>query len=181
MERIKILVDTNVLVDFFVDNEPFSDYAKKILFLCHKGEIDGLVASTSLVQLFYLLENDLPVSERREMLRLLLKIFSVPSIDKQKIFDALSDSDFSDLRENLQLQSAASSNVDYIVTNNLDSYHNTEIRVMTSGEFINLYDKSFAAEKFSRVFGKNGKRGNTGNDISSDDWQARFRASAYGL
>lgn len=180
MERIKILVDTSVLVDFFVDNEPFSDYAKKILFLCHKGEVDGIVAATSLVQLFYSLQDELSVSERREMLRLLLKIFSVPSIDKQKIFEALSDSDTCDLLQSLQMQTAATANVDYIITNSLDSYHNTDMRIMSSGQFVSLYESASAAQKLSESFGNNRNRGGA-HDNTIDDWQARFRASAYGL
>ncbi|MFN6085832.1 MAG: PIN domain-containing protein, partial [Fluviicola sp.] len=39
----KILIDTDVILDFFFDREPFSENAAKLLSLCESKEITGFV------------------------------------------------------------------------------------------------------------------------------------------
>jgi predicted nucleic acid-binding protein len=40
----KVLIDTNVLLDFFLDREPFSHNAARILSLCEKKELLGFAS-----------------------------------------------------------------------------------------------------------------------------------------
>ena len=37
----RILIDTDIILDFFFDREPFSDNASKILALCESKEVKG--------------------------------------------------------------------------------------------------------------------------------------------
>jgi len=39
----KILIDTDVILDFFFDRKPFSDNAAQILALCESKEIKGYI------------------------------------------------------------------------------------------------------------------------------------------
>lgn len=38
---MKVLIDTNVLIDFLANRQPFYDNAEKIMDMCIEGEIDG--------------------------------------------------------------------------------------------------------------------------------------------
>ena len=50
-----ILIDTDVILDFFLDREPFSENAAKILSLCEKKEIIGFVTPVIVSNVYYLL------------------------------------------------------------------------------------------------------------------------------
>lgn len=48
-----ILIDTDIILDFFFDREPFSDNAAKILSLCEEGKIKGYVTAIMLSNIYY--------------------------------------------------------------------------------------------------------------------------------
>ena len=50
-----IVIDTDVILDFFLDREPFSENAAKILSLCEKKEITGFVTPVIVSNVYYLL------------------------------------------------------------------------------------------------------------------------------
>ena len=41
----KILIDTNVLLDYLLEREPFFEDAKNVILLCIKGKIKGCIES----------------------------------------------------------------------------------------------------------------------------------------
>ena len=51
----KILVDTDVILDFFFDREPFSENAAKILSLCEMKKVTGYVTPVIVSNVYYLL------------------------------------------------------------------------------------------------------------------------------
>ena len=42
----KILIDTDIILDFFLDREPFSEYATQIFSLCELNKIKGFIYDT---------------------------------------------------------------------------------------------------------------------------------------
>ena len=44
----KILIDTNVLLDYLLEREPFFEDAKNVILLCIKGKIKGCIAAHSI-------------------------------------------------------------------------------------------------------------------------------------
>lgn len=52
---MKILIDTNVLIDYIEKRQPFSESAEKIMNACVDDEIEGCIAAHSVSNLFYIL------------------------------------------------------------------------------------------------------------------------------
>jgi len=50
-----ILLDTDVILDFLFDREPFSENASKVLSLCESKEITGYITPVILSNVYYLL------------------------------------------------------------------------------------------------------------------------------
>lgn len=48
----KILVDTNVLLDYFLTREPFFNDAKQIIEKCAEGKINACIAAHSVSNMF---------------------------------------------------------------------------------------------------------------------------------
>ena len=52
---MKVLIDTNVLIDYMTHREPFFDEAKKIIGLCAENKIKGYIAAHSITDSFYIM------------------------------------------------------------------------------------------------------------------------------
>ena len=51
----RILIDTDVILDFFFDRQPFAENTAKILSLCESKEIRGFVTPVIISNIYYLL------------------------------------------------------------------------------------------------------------------------------
>ena len=73
----KILIDTNVLLDYLLEREPFFEDAKGIMVSCAEGKVKGCIAAHSIPNIFFILRKDYNTKERREILSTLCSIFDV--------------------------------------------------------------------------------------------------------
>ena len=56
----RILIDTDVILDFFFDRKPFAETAAKILSLCESKEVTGFVTSVIVSNTYYILRQNSP-------------------------------------------------------------------------------------------------------------------------
>ena len=52
---MRVLTDTNVLIDYIANRAPYADDAEKIIVLCKDNRIEGCVAAHSMMNIFYIL------------------------------------------------------------------------------------------------------------------------------
>jgi predicted nucleic acid-binding protein len=50
---MRVLVDTNVVLDFLQEREPFVEDAAKLFQLIDAGEIKGFIAATTITNIYY--------------------------------------------------------------------------------------------------------------------------------
>ncbi len=135
---IKILIDTDVILDFFFDREPFSENAAKILALCESKEITGFVTPVIISNVYYLLRQTAKHEKVIEKLKTLVSIIEILIINKASILQAL-NSDFKDFEDALQNYSAELHNeIDIIITRNIKDYKNSSLSVMTPDNYLKM-------------------------------------------
>lgn len=134
----KILIDTNVLIDYILEREPFFDDAMRVISSCIDGSVKGYIAAHSISNMFFILRKDFTIKERREILSNLCTIFEVEGIDKSKLMLALSNEKFSDFEDCLQKECAKRRGVDYIVTRNIADFTSSEIEAVLPSEYLKL-------------------------------------------
>ena len=132
----KILVDTNVLLDYFLTREPFFNDAKQIIEKCAEGKINACIAAHSVSNMFFILRKTYDVKERRELLLSLFEIFDVEGIDSEKLKKGLKNETFSDFEDCLQMECAESFCAQYIVTRNTADYVTSNIPAVTPTEYL---------------------------------------------
>ena len=132
---MRTLIDTNVLIDYINQREPYYSDALKIVDACDKSLFDGCIAAHSVPDIYYILRKSHTPAERREALRIICKIFEVESLDKGKLLDALANESFTDFEDCLQSLCAADFHADYIVTRNPKDFAQSAIPTLTPGEF----------------------------------------------
>ncbi len=135
---MRVLLDTNVLLDYLAIRQPFAEDAKRIIMLCRDNAIDGVIAAHSVMNIFYILRKVFSIDERRVILTDLCEILTVVGIDKTKIISALGNYSFSDIEDCLQMVCAEDSAVDYIVTRNIKDFQGSKVPVVTPSEFLSI-------------------------------------------
>lgn len=68
---MKVLIDTNVILDWIMRREPNAANARKIIGQCLFGVVEGYVTAHSVSDIFYILRKDFPVEKRKNLLQLL--------------------------------------------------------------------------------------------------------------
>ncbi len=134
----KILIDTNVLLDYLLEREPFFEDAKEVIVSCTDGKVKGCIAAHSIPNMFFILRKDYNAKERREVLLNLCKIFDVEGIDKVKLISGLTNEDFSDFEDCLQMECAKAYGADYIVTRNVNDYLVSDVKVIEPKDYLKL-------------------------------------------
>jgi len=139
----RVLIDTDVILDFFFDRKPFSDHAARVLSLCESKEIKGFITSVIISNVYYLLRQTATHEKVIEKLKQLITITEVLTTDKEVILKAL-NSNFNDFEDALQNYSAESDGqIDLIVTRNVKDFKNSSLGVMTPDNYL----KTVFAEK----------------------------------
>ncbi len=134
----RILVDTNVLLDYLLTREPFYEEAKAVVLTCVEGETKACIAAHSISNMFFILRKDYEAKERRELLSDLCTIFDVEGIDKSKLLAGLKNEDFTDFEDCLQMECAKSYEAEYIVTRNVDDYKLSDVKAILPKDYLGL-------------------------------------------
>jgi len=132
----KILIDTDVVLDFFFDRQPFSEYAAKVFSLCELKQIQGYITPVICSNVYYLLRQTAKHEKVIEKLGQLLTITDVLLMDKNIIVQALR-SNFKDFEDALQNFAAEETGyIDAILTRNTKDFKNSELGVMTPENYL---------------------------------------------
>lgn len=134
----KILIDTNVILDYLLEREPYFENAKQVVISCVEGKVKGCIAAHSIPNMFFILRKDFTAKERREVLTNLCSIFDVEGIDKSKLLSGLSNEDFSDFEDCLQMECAKAYEAEYIVTRDVSDYATSEIKAIEPEDYLKL-------------------------------------------
>jgi predicted nucleic acid-binding protein len=131
-----VLIDTDVILDFFFDREPFSENAAQVLSLCEKKIVIGYITPVILSNVYYLLSQKGKQEKVIEKLKALVSILEILNIDKNAIVTAL-NSDFKDFEDALQNFSAEQNGtINTIITRNTKDYKKSNLGVITPEDFL---------------------------------------------
>ena len=135
---MRVLLDTNVILDLFLDRAPFAD-AAATLWLAHEREqLSVYVAAITPVNLFYIARKLRDEKKAREAVVELLATLNVSAIDQGMLKSALS-LPFRDYEDAVQHAAANAAGVEAIITRNVKDYSAATLQIFTPEEFIQQY------------------------------------------
>ena len=137
---MKVLIDTNVIMDEILSREPFCVDSRRVIQLCSEEDAETFLAAHTITNLFYLLRKNLSVGERRTVILSLFKTYEVVPIDEPKLTAALRNEDFKDFEDCLQVECAKAVEADYIITRDTKDFEKSTVPCVTPAEFCNLFD-----------------------------------------
>ncbi len=132
----KVLIDTDVILDFFFDRQPFAEYSAQVIGLCETNRIKGYVTPVICSNAYYVLRQTARHDKVIDNLKQLLMIVDILMMDKEVVSNAL-NSGFTDFEDGLQNFAAMKNGeIDVILTRNLKDFRKSDIGVLTPESYI---------------------------------------------
>jgi len=95
---MRVLLDTNILLDHLLDRKPFSEAAATVFSLVEASKIEGVLCATTITTIDYLLKRSLPRENAMSALKALLNLFAIAPVNRAVLANAVNSnmSDFED-------------------------------------------------------------------------------------
>ncbi len=138
---MKILLDTNVVLDILLAREPFVDVAREIFLLIENHQIEGFVCATTMTTIHCLIGKQKDKSSADALILNLLKLFEVALVNKQILQDASLHNGV-DYEDSVIYTSAKYAQVDMIITRDKRGFKKSEITILDPKEFLAFWKTS---------------------------------------
>ncbi len=132
---MRILLDTNVLLDFLLAREPFATEAREIWLACEHGCCTGYLAAISVTNIWYIGRRIVGTDAAHQHIADLLQVIQVCPVDFN-VLAAACDSGIADFEDAVQVAAAMASSLDAIVTRNGNDFAGAALPVLTPAEFL---------------------------------------------
>lgn len=137
---MKVLLDTNIVLDLLLDRKPHSQRAAEVFGRIEQGQIQGLLCATTMTTIDYLLSQAMRRKEARGLLSQLMKLFEIAPVNRAVIEDALA-SRIHDFEDAVLDHAARHSGADIIVTRNAKDFVHGKTKLMDPQEILALLRK----------------------------------------
>ena len=132
----RVLIDTNVCIDFILRRIPNFADAKIVIDEITKGNAQGCITASMATDIFYLVQKANSKAFALNALIDILLILEVLNVYKEDVHSAL-QSGWNDFEDALQATVAEQSGIDAIVTRNCRDYRNAQnIDIVHPQDFI---------------------------------------------
>lgn len=132
---MRVLLDTNVLLDFLLAREPFSAEAREVWLACEQSRCAGYLAAISVTNIWYIGRRIVGTDIARRHVADLLQVIQVCAVDFNVLATAR-DSGIADFEDAVQVAAAVASGLDAIVTRNGGDFAGAALPVLTPAEFL---------------------------------------------
>lgn len=136
---MRVYVDTNILLDFVCNRQPFAEDAKKLFAHGYIGDYELLTSALSIVNAVYI-GRKYKHDEIKTFLKGITSFVQVIDLRGNTVVDMLS-SEWKDYEDATQNASAIQADSDCIVTRNKKDFLNSALPVYTIEELFNELNK----------------------------------------
>ncbi len=132
---MKVLIDTNVVLDVLCKRAGFYEDAAKIMKYCEVNKITGVISALTVPNIVYIMRKELDAQKTRDVIEKLQLVFTVADLTAGDIKKALS-MNFKDFEDALQSACASRIKADYIITRNIRDYANSKVTAIKPAELL---------------------------------------------
>ena len=133
---MKIMIDTNVVLDVFLKREPFFAASYEVIKLSALEKQEGFVSASAATDIFYLLRRSLKDSVKAiESMEKLLQLVGIADALGEDVHAAVA-SNMTDFEDALVASIAERCQMSYIITRNVKDYTESPVKAITPEEFL---------------------------------------------
>ena len=134
---MKILLDTNIVLDVLMDCLPHSEAATELFSRVEDGTVIGYLCGTTITTVFYLAAKTVGTPRAQEEIRKLLQLFEVAPVNRHVLESAMT-LDFTDFEDAVIHEAAFHVGADAIVTRNHKDFKKSRLPVHSAEEMAKI-------------------------------------------
>lgn len=135
---MKILVDTNIIIDALTSREPFRDDAEQIFMFAANRIEDMYITANSATDIYYLVRKHLHSTEQaKSVMSKLYELFYILDVTASDCKEALL-TEMGDYEDAVISCCATRNQMDYIVTRNIKDYEKSKVRAILPNQLIKM-------------------------------------------
>ena len=136
---MKVLIDTNVILDVLYKRNGFYEDSLKIWKLCETRKIDGYISALSIPNIVYILRRELDPEKTLEVINNINLVFKIFDLKSEIIMQA-AEKKTKDYEDALQMITAQKLKASFIVTRNIKDYVGSKIIAIKPSELLERLD-----------------------------------------
>ena len=132
---MKLLIDSNVVLDVLQNRHPNYETSYKVLVMCYDKKLLGYISTLTFANIVYIMRKELNSDKIVELLEYLKPIFDFVDFKKTDIEQA-AKMKWKDFEDAIQYLAAKQIKAQYIVTRNLKDFALSEVPAITPDELL---------------------------------------------
>jgi predicted nucleic acid-binding protein len=137
---MKVLFDTNVILDYLMQREPFYRNSREVILLSAENKLDGIIGAGSIADIYYICKKEYQSTEKSlNLITDLLKLVTLVDTKAYDINNALAYN-MPDFEDAIIAAAALREKADYIMTRNAKDYSKSPVPAITPDEFLAMKD-----------------------------------------
>jgi predicted nucleic acid-binding protein len=132
---VKVLLDTNIIIDDALEREPFWDASEQVLSLIEKGTIVGYISASTFSDLYYIIRKARGRDWTLTYLTQLVTFCQIATVNQTVITMAFT-TNFKDFEDAIQYSTAVVNQLDGIITRNPQDFPVVTPRIITPEQLI---------------------------------------------
>ncbi len=132
---MRVLLDTNIILDIVLEREGFFEDGKRIFMLIDASRIEAFISANTVTDIYYIVKKVKGNKIAIEIIKDLLSFLGVTKLDKSTLDGALKLL-FNDFEDAILNVSAENNNLEYIITRNKKDFAKSKLMIMAPKEFL---------------------------------------------
>lgn len=137
---MRVIIDTNVVLDVLLARKPFVDTAAAVFGLIEQSRMEGLLCAATITTVDYLLQQSLSRAEARQALRKLLELFEIAPVNRPVIEEALL-SKVADFEDAVLEHAGRLAGAEAIVTRDTRDFRHASLKAFGPDEVLLIFNK----------------------------------------
>ncbi len=138
---MKIIFDTNIILDVLLNREPFVELSAHLMNSVENNNIEGYLCATTIATLDYLISKEKNRTKTKTEVRKLLSLFKISEVNL-KVLEMSINSEFKDFENAVQYYSGECCLVNGLVTRNIKDYKQATLPIYTPDELWGIISTS---------------------------------------
>lgn len=130
-----VLLDTNIIIDVFLQRQPFAQDADALVLLIEDGKLQASLCANSVTTVDYLLSGALGKLVAKGHIKRLLKTFDIAPVNRAVLHNA-AESNLKDFEDAVIAESAKASGIPAIITRSGKDFVGCGLKVYSPTEWL---------------------------------------------
>ena len=141
---MNLLIDSNVVLDFLLERQPFFDNAQKVFELRANLQHHLYVSAAAITDIYYIAYRTLHSHDAvMNLIERLLNVVKISTVKSEHIHNAV-NLRWKDFEDAVQYSVAKLNNMDGIVTRNMKGFTESDVKIFTPEEIIEFVNSQEA-------------------------------------